>query len=63
MFRSKFRYKFIEIMRKQQPLLFECIIPKGTKYWINVEEDELCSEKLILQKEIKPVIRPISEIF
>ena len=33
--------------------LFNCIIPKGTKYWINTCTREACSEKIILQDEIQ----------
>jgi hypothetical protein len=32
--------------------IFKCVIPKGSKYFIGLDELELCSEKLIIKRQL-----------
>lgn len=45
------------------PVVFECVIPKNTKYWLDDSGIMICSEKIILQNEISPHKKSIQENF
>lgn len=33
--------------------IYECIIPKGTEYFVSSDEEEYCSKKIIFKKRIR----------
>ena len=44
---------YINGMGCSHPIVFKCIIPKGTKYHKSQDDDEYCSKKIIFDKQIQ----------
>lgn len=44
---------YIEGMSCSHPVVFKCIIPKGTRYHKSQNDNEYCSRKIIFDKQIQ----------